>query len=194
MASQLERSRTIFLFRILALKPVNPAILTDAEKTYQEKLMRAEFPNPYESWHSVIGAAQMDMLWGEFFADGTYKPVRRIMDLLANSAETPFAEEMLAKRIRPKTKLEWSRFMLGMLSKVALITLSENASRIPLVEKYCLWAIQNRDLPEVSYKTLSPVFGEDESAPTNPFEGSAEMVKKYFEPKIFLRDIRTSGR
>ena len=185
-ATPLDRAKTIFLFKILEIPQIDESLLTPNEKSYIALLDKAEFPNPYESWHPIIGAAQIDMLWGEFFANGTYRPVRRIIDLLANSDEAAFAQDMINKRRKPATRREWSRFMIGVLHRAALRTLIETASRVPLVEKYCYWAMDNRDLPESTYKVLSPIFGENNSEEKrNPFKGRAEEIRNFYAPKIF---------
>ncbi len=185
-ATPLDRAKTIFLFKILEIPEIDGSLLTSREKDYISLLNKAEFPNPYESWHPVIGAAQIDMLWGEFFANGRYRPVRRIIDLLANSKEGAFARDMVNKRRKPATRKEWARFMIGVLHRAALNTVVETASRVPLVRKYCCWAVDNRDIPESTYNVLNPIFGKDASGKDgNPFEGKAEEIRRFYAPKIF---------
>lgn len=66
----LDRAKIIFLFAVLDEARIDFNILTPAERDYQDAMRKAKIPDPYAEWDPVIGAAQIDMLWGEFFADG----------------------------------------------------------------------------------------------------------------------------
>lgn len=183
-ASELDKAKIIFLFAITGEDPVDESLLSDYEKDYQKRIRNADFVDPYKEWDAVVGATQVDALWGEFFARGTYKPLRRIMDLFKYSGEASYAESMLEKNKKPESPEDWRKFMLGMLNKAAMVTFAQNAYRIPLVENYCMWAIQNNDLPKISYKALSPLFNEiDEN---NAEQGGKETIWRIGTPKIFM--------
>ena len=183
-ASELDKAKIIFLFAITGEDPVDESLLSDYEKDYQKRIRNADFVDPYKEWDAVVGATQVDALWGEFFARGTYKPLRRIMDLFKYSGEASYAESMLEKNKKPESPEDWRKFMLGMLNKAAMVTFAQNAYRIPLVENYCMWAIQNNDLPKISYKALSPLFNEiDEN---NAEQGGEETIWRIGTPKIFM--------
>ena len=92
------------------------------------------------------------MLWGEFFADGTYKPIRRIMDLLAYAEEAKFTQACLSAGKRPESRADWKKFMYGAYHSVALQSLLRNSERFPLVKKYCMWALENGGLPDSTYR------------------------------------------
>lgn len=156
-ASPLDRAKTIFLFAILDEARVDVNLLTPKEKEYQEAMRNAQIPDPYKEWDNVVGAVQIDMLWGEFFADGTYRPVRRIMDLLSYVEEAKFTHKSIAENKKPEKKEDWKKLMLGAYHTVALQSLLANAQRFPLVKKYCLWAIENRNLPDSTYQLLGDV-------------------------------------
>ncbi len=183
-ASPLDRAKIIFLFKILEIRPIEESLLNPREKEYIKMLDNAETPNPYEFWHPVIGLAQIDMLWGEFFASGAYRPVRRIIDLFANPKEGEYAQEMLDKKLRPQTRKDWARFMIGVLHRAAIRTIIVAAQNIPIVEKYCYWAIDNKDLPEASQKIMTQIFGEKEDE-QSPFKIYSKEIEKDNAPKIF---------
>lgn len=153
----LDRAKIIFLFAILDEARIDFNILTPAEKEYQDAIRNAKIPDPYKDWDPVLGAVQIDILWGEFFADGTYRPVRRIMDLLMYVEEAKFTRKSLDENKKPEKKEDWKKFMLGAYHTVALKSLLQNAGRFPLVKKYCLWAIENKNLPESTYRLLGDV-------------------------------------
>ena len=97
------------------------------------------------------------MLMGEFLADGTFKPVRRIMDLLSYVDEAKFAQKMMSERKKPADKDEMKKMMLGLYHIVALKSLMTGAERFPLLKKYCQWAIENKALPNSTYELLGGI-------------------------------------
>ena len=155
--SPLDRAKTIFIFALTDEARIDFNILTESERKYQDAMRKADIPAPYAEWDPALGAAQIDMLWGEFFADGTYKPIRRIMSLLAYSKEGAFAEEMLAARRKPATAAEWKKLMLGACHNAAKRSLLANAERFELVRKYCAWALENGDVPEAPRGLLGEI-------------------------------------
>ena len=98
---------------------------------------------------------------GEFFADGTYRPIRRIIDLLSLTEEANFADSMAEQKKRPSNPEEKRKFMLGILHKAALMTLAKNSYEIALVRKYCMWAMENKDIPQGAKSEISPIIGEE---------------------------------
>ncbi len=153
----LNRAKTIYLFAITDEARIDFDILTEAEKKYQDAMRKSDIPAPYADWNPVLGAVQIDMLWGEFFADGTYKPIRRIMDLLSYTEEGNFAITSLTQKRKPTTRQEWKKMMMGMYHNAAMRSLLNNAERFELVRKYCLWALQNNDIPQSAHKLLDDI-------------------------------------
>lgn len=154
-----ERSKAILLMRITGKKPINEKLLTQIEIKYQQNLQKTNIPNPYEHWDKVLAPAQIDMLWGEFYANGNYKPVRRIMNLLINSKEAKFVEQLIKQKRRPKTAKETNQFTMGMLHILSIKSLLRNANMCDRVDQYCVWAIENNDLPEESMHVIEPLLG-----------------------------------
>ena len=162
-SSPLDRAKIVFLFEILKVEGVDASLLNDAEKKYQQLLRAAEIPDPYGEWDPVYAAAQIDMLWGEFYATGSYKPLRRIIDLVGLTEEAAYADKLRAEKKRPETKQQWRKFMLGMASRAALRTLAVNYQKIDLAAKYIEWALANGDIPDGTRKILV-----EDSAPSAP--------------------------
>ena len=153
----LDRAKTIYLFALMDEARIDFNILTESEKKYQDAMRKANIPAPYAKWDKLLGAVQIDLLWGEFFADGTYKPLRRIMDLLAYTEEGNFAVRSITEKRRPQSQAEWEKLMLGAYHNVALNSILDNAGRFELVKKYCQWALQNKDIPESTFKLLGEI-------------------------------------
>ena len=80
--SDINRAKFILILALLDAEAVDETQLTEVEKQYQKKIRTFKMPNPYGKWDPFLGAAQIDMLWGEFFANGTYRPIRRILNIL----------------------------------------------------------------------------------------------------------------
>ena len=156
----IDRSKLILISRFMGKHPIKNEHLTDAEIKYQEALYRAEIPNPYENWHKVLASAQIDMLWGEFYATGAYRPLRRIMNLLMNENESLYAQKLLKEKRRPKTDSEWNKFTMGVLHLLAVKSILRNAGESDLADQYCVWAYENKDLPEESMKVMERYFDD----------------------------------
>lgn len=183
--SDINRAKFILILALLDAEAVDETQLTEVEKQYQKKIRTFKMPNPYGKWDPFLGAAQIDMLWGEFFANGTYRPIRRILNILSHAKDAAFADGLAEKRQAPKTREEWDRYMFGRLYKAALKTVAINASKYPLVEQYCAWALQHGDIPKVSYEVLSPLL---EHIREKKSPGSTEGVKDEL-PKVKMPEI-----
>ena len=183
--SDINRAKFILILALLDAEAVDETQLTEVEKQYQKKIRTFKMPNPYGKWDPFLGAAQIDMLWGEFFANGTYRPIRRILNILSHAKDAAFADGLAEKRQAPKTREEWDRYMFGRLYKAALKTVAINASKYPLVEQYCAWALQHGDIPKVSYEVLSPLL---EHIREMKSPGSTEGVKDEL-PKVKMPEI-----
>lgn len=188
--SDINRAKFILILALLDAEAVDETQLTEVEKQYQKKIRTFKMPNPYGKWDPFLGAAQIDMLWGEFFANGTYRPIRRILNILSHAKDAAFADGLAEKRQAPKTREEWDRYMFGRLYKAALKTVAINASKYPLVEQYCAWALQHGDIPKVSYEVLSPLLEHirEMKSPGSP-EGVKDELPKVKMPEINIDKI-----
>lgn len=188
--SDINRAKFILILALLDAEAVDDSQLTEVEKQYQKKIRTFKMPNPYGKWDPFLGAAQIDMLWGEFFANGTYRPIRRILNILSHAKDAAFADGLAEKRQAPKTREEWDKYMFGRLYKAALKTVAINASRYPLVEQYCAWALHHGDIPKVSYEVLSPLLEHiREMKSPEGAEGGKDELPKVKMPEIDINKI-----
>ncbi len=155
--STLDRAKTLYLFSIIDEARIDFNLLTETERKYQDAMRKADIPAPYADWNPVLGAVQIDMLLGEFLADGTYKPIRRIMNLLSFVEEGNFAFTMLTEKRKPANREEWKKMMMGVYHNAAIHTILNNAERFELVRKYCKWALENKDIPESTHKLFGDI-------------------------------------
>jgi hypothetical protein len=173
-----EKAKIVLLLRVLNKKSIPLSKLSSNEIKYKQSLDKAVIPNPYEQWDRVLAPAQMDMLWGDFYATGAYKPIRRIMNLLMNEKEGKIAQEMIAQKRRPQTKKEINQFTMGMLHILAVKSLIRNADICDRADQYCIWAIENNDLPEESMSVIKPLF-ENEPQEQSQFKKMFDGKKLY---------------
>lgn len=182
----INRAKFIMLLALLDAEKMDESALSDAEKKYQTTIRKFKFPDPYADWDAFLGGAQADMLWGEFFANGTYKPIRRIIDILSLAEQAAFADSLAAEKALPKNREDWDKYMLGKLYKATLKTLALNAHRYPLVEQYCVWAIERGDVPKVSFEVLSPLI-EHISEMKTPEGAAAASAPKVKMPNLEIQ-------
>ena len=95
--SDLNRAKFILILAVLGEKEMDASALSEPERRYQGQIRAFKLPDPYGDWDPFLGAAQIDMLWGEFFANGTYKPIRRILNILSHAQEAAFADGLSEK-------------------------------------------------------------------------------------------------
>ncbi len=170
----LDKSKIILLSRFLNNFEIPDAKLNQTQKKYKDALKRAEIPNAYEIWHRLLAPTQIDLLWGEFYASGAYKPIRRMMNLFANEAEGKDVKRMIAQKKRPSDEAQWNKFTIGMLHLVSVKSILRNAQDCDLVDQYCVWAYENKDLPEESMRFAKKYF--DLSQPHSQFKEAFNSI------------------
>lgn len=109
-------------------------------------------PNPYDE---IVSGKQLDMLWAEFFATGTVKPVRQIIGSLVLVEHLGTLEKIKAGELDPK---ELEVYRVGMLESVfqsALWSLKSNCRQCPLLFHYCVGILHSEDLEESVQRCLS---------------------------------------
>lgn len=122
------------------------AIKGDLKSFYQQAKETA-IPDTSQS---ITSAVQLDVLWAEFLASGTYEPVRRITSALALKKY----EEVLEK-IKKKERTEFAddlehQVMLGAVFGAARWSLLSNCMQFDRVLQYCRTIYERESLePEV---------------------------------------------
>jgi hypothetical protein len=149
-----ERKRILLLLAVTGQKPMTPEALTAEEKTYEERLGAIASHDPYASLDTPD---DLDRLWGEFFATGNYKPVRRLIDSLAYMKEASVADGFLKHKTPPRTPREKSDFQKGMIFKTGIWSIDSNCKQHELVAEYCLYALAHEDLAPDAKATLAVI-------------------------------------
>jgi len=107
--------------------------LNGKEKNLYNKIRNQPYaPNPYKK---IYKSFQLDMLWGEFFATGSYKPIKKIISILDYSKN-----ELVYK------SASWS--------------LKSNYKQHLLVRNYCIYTLKYMKISNDIKKRLKKIINE----------------------------------
>ena len=140
------RMKTILLFASLGEnKRLEKKIMTQKEKTVFENAFRLliSIKSPYEE-ESGLGA--QDMLWGEFFAKGNYRPIEKMFSYLQDYKSAKAFVERLKRGEKIDTKDEQQRkdAVKNARFLAAAFSLSSNL-KVPLVANFAdFYLIKNK--------------------------------------------------
>lgn len=122
--------------------------LKGEELAAYQKIKASPYQEPYGE---IIDAAQLDMLWGTFFASGSYRPIKKLIETLDYAQYRPEANKF---RMTPKSGKEKSNEGKASIYRALVWSLESNISHYPLVAEYCNWALQNEQLTPVQRAEL----------------------------------------
>ncbi len=129
-------------------------------------------------------AAQLDALWGRFFASGLYAPVGRILDALAHHADLGATDRWQTLQTAAGQPIDLSPETLAspdltdapgappaevrrdVLLRNALWSLRRNANQHPLVRSYLDWTLQAGGLPPPQKSLLDRILATEPAAAT----------------------------
>jgi hypothetical protein len=104
----------------------------------------------------IDSPVQLDMLWSEFLARGTYEPVRKIVSALELKKYTGALDKVKAREVEVTEELERHAY-LEATYKSAIWSLSTNCRQMPLVHKYCAFMYKNEPLDEDIKRQLGSI-------------------------------------
>ena len=173
-ATPKQRLNIIHLDYLLGENKISDGLLSDEERSYRNQLKNLPaWPDPYKA---IAHAGDLDVLWGEFFATGDYRPIRRLVDAFeyASFLNAPASDKAGQYK--------------SAIFKAALWSLQSNAERIELVRQYlgCVLETEGKKLPGSSRKVLwlllQKIWPERYSAPSGnepkTLKGSGDSLKK----------------
>lgn len=144
-ANETLQKRILILFAY-ANKAFNSAVFMDKDdKAVYEYLSQNIIPEPYKELKGSFAPAQLDILWGEFYATSSFKAFIKIISTLEYTKEGAYAEKLVREGALPLSPQEKADFAVGMtyLNTLKRIILStEN----PLFLKYLYKAIESKKL------------------------------------------------
>jgi hypothetical protein len=126
--------------------------LKGEELAVYEKIKSSPSQEPYGE---ITDAVQLDMLWGIFFASGSYRPVKKLIETLDYARYRPEANKF---RMTPKSGKEKTNDTKASIYRALVWSIESNVSQYPLVAEYCNWALQNEQLTPVQRAELRDLF------------------------------------
>ncbi len=134
------RIKTLALFAICGAKAVEQNRLCRDEVFYQN-YFRNECDFSFDAYSATLSVADIDLLWGEFFATGTYKPFRKILDFMQSEAQMDFARKVAKDASLIKSNADRENTVKGLMGIVAQNSVAKNL-RNDLVARYLAYAMQ----------------------------------------------------
>ena len=134
---------------------------------------------PSDPENPLAQAAQLDTLWGRFFASGLYAPVERILASLANHPDLGATDRWQKARAAAGMPVDLSPEALAIddpdfaalappsevrrdvLLRTALWSLRGNSRQHPLLRSYLDWTLRVGDLPPAEKNLLQRVLAAD---------------------------------
>lgn len=122
----------------------------------REVFMRHRIQNwPAPNAEPTTGA-QLDVLWGRFFASGRFAPIRELTALLAYHSFRDAPDEFKKLAERPaRPPIEVSK---GIVFRAVVWSLGSNIQRDKIVRDYCEGILLRRELPEAEHGWLANIF------------------------------------
>jgi hypothetical protein len=132
----------ILLLALLDKSELLPKISSDL-KTYQRGVEAGRTPDPYDE---ITTGKQLDMLWAEFFATGTVKPIKQIISSLALVEYLGTLDKIKSGELDVDELEVYRAGMLESVFQSALWSLKSNCKECPLVFQYAVGILNSGEL------------------------------------------------
>jgi hypothetical protein len=126
-----------------------PAAVRDALLTLQHENWPVPTAEPLQG-------AQLDVLWGRFFASGRYEPIRALVAVLAYLPYKDALDEY--KKLATKPAELPVEVYKSALFGAASWSLTSNIEQDKLVRDYCDGILLRKELPEAEHAWLAGIF------------------------------------
>lgn len=154
-ASEQVRKNTIILFAISKEKPFEIDLMNPDEVVLQNRIRKIVGEIKDDPYKEIEAPHSLDLLWGEFFALGTYKPIRRIFDTVMFVDERNFANQKLKnKDFNKDDSAEKKKLLKGFCALAADWSIGANMKN-PLFRNYFEWAFQNDMSPQMQNEFIN---------------------------------------
>lgn len=128
--------------------------LSKEEKALYQKLLSEQLPDPYGK---INNPSQLDMLWGEFMANGSYKPIKKVVETLELAKYKGYLEKY---KNSDKTEDDHQKAYYDAIYQAAKWSLNSNCSQHMLVKDYCNYIYKNETLSETMRLELKEILGQ----------------------------------
>jgi hypothetical protein len=110
---------------------------------------------PFIDCYSTISdPAQLDVLWGTFSANGSYKPILKLIQTLDY---TKYQGDLDKYKTSEKTADDRQKAINNAIYNALTWSIKSNCKQRPLVKEYCEWALLNENLPPAQKEELSKI-------------------------------------
>ncbi len=137
-----QRRDTILVMALMGRLDELPALSTHL-KAFSKVMAAGRVPDPYGD---IITGKQLDMLWAEFFATGTVKPLRRVVESLRLVEHVGALEKIKSGELDPKNPEVYRAGLQEAVFQSALVSLRSNCQTSPLTRQYCVGVLQSDSL------------------------------------------------
>jgi len=152
----LEEKKKLLL--VYALVPKDKSVLPEKmDESLTSFYNQAESIKIPSTDKAITTADQLDVLWSEFLASGTYVPIQKIVSALALSEYRGTIDKIKSKEIKEVTKEVKDRAMLDAVYQSAIWSLISNCKQMPLVFNYCGYMYESEKLDENIKKQLGTI-------------------------------------
>ena len=140
-------------------------------KSFQRLMEAGRIPNPYDE---ITTGKQLDMLWAEFFATGTVKPIRQIVSSLTLVEHVGTIDKIKSGELDAETLEVYRTGILESVFQSALWSLRSNCKQSPLVFHYCMGILHSEDLDKPAQSCLSMLLQSINSESSTPLKPKDE--------------------
>lgn len=141
--SKPKQQRDIILMAVLLGRAEQLPRLNAELKHFRRLIEGGRVPDPYAE---ITNARQLDMLWAEFFATGTVRPIKQIVRSLALVQHLGTLDKITAGELDPDDPEVARKGFREAVFQSALWSLKSNAAQVPLVRHYCLGILATEEL------------------------------------------------
>lgn len=129
-------------------------------QTLPENAREAFMLRRLETWPAPtmepLNGAQLDVLWGRFFASGSYEPIRALVAVLGYHPYKDALEEY--KQLKEKPARPPTQVLKGIVFQAAVWSLRSNIEQDKVVRDYCEGILLREELPETETSWLAGLF------------------------------------
>jgi hypothetical protein len=148
----LKQQKDLLLVFALMGRTAELPELSPELKAYNRALKSRSITDPYSE---ITTANQLDMLWAEFFATGSIKPIRQLVTSLNLSPYEGTLDKLAADELDPKDPKVRRAAKLDAVFQSALWSLRTNCEPSPLLYSYCIGILQSEELEKPAQACLA---------------------------------------
>lgn len=160
----LKQKRDLILVMTLMNKSDQLPRVSGGLKAFLRVMKAGRIPDPYGP---ITSGKQLDMLWAEFFATGTIKPIRQIAESLSLVKHVGTLEKIKTGELDSKQPDVYREGMLEAVFQSALWSLKANCQEVPLVYRYCETILHSGELEQTAKNCLALLIQSISKQPEN---------------------------